>query len=311
MQFALRDLFTARQAKGGLLKLALDDYLERGGLGQALERYANQAFDQLSPGEQELARWVFSGLVQPGRGTQDTARRARFEELAPAGVPPAEVESLISKLADARLVTTEEGEGERAGVRSVSLAHERLLEAWSWLDRLVDENCCGSRWPTRSPTIPRNGSIQATQLLRGGSRWRRRSHHVGNCFNRAGRAFIQAAVQRRDASSAAGRCFCVRFNCSSGLALWHHFKFYADGPSPAATAVYFGAAETEAAAPAQQRAVAHRRKRKAEQQRTAGANARLALSRPWRARRLNQTSDEVGLLLAAASGTRHGGGRRR
>jgi energy-coupling factor transporter ATP-binding protein EcfA2 len=77
MQFALHDLFTARQASGGLVRLTLDDYLARGGLGQALERYANQAFSQLNQKEQQLARWIFSGLVQPGRGAQDTARRDR------------------------------------------------------------------------------------------------------------------------------------------------------------------------------------------------------------------------------------------
>ena len=36
MQFALKDLFDAQQAKGGVIALTLNDYLARGGLRKAL-----------------------------------------------------------------------------------------------------------------------------------------------------------------------------------------------------------------------------------------------------------------------------------
>jgi formylglycine-generating enzyme required for sulfatase activity len=52
---------------------------------------------------------------------------------------------VVNKLADARLVTTGDAAGMESGDhsitnRTVTLAHERLLEAWPWLRRLVDED---------------------------------------------------------------------------------------------------------------------------------------------------------------------------
>jgi len=58
MQFALKDLFDAQQAKGGVIALTLNDYLARGGLRKALERHADAAFAKLSESEQQLARAI-------------------------------------------------------------------------------------------------------------------------------------------------------------------------------------------------------------------------------------------------------------
>ena len=137
MQFALKDLFDARAQAGGVIALTKEDYLARGGLHKALQRYADSAFSQLTSHEQELARTVFEGLVQPGKGTQDTRRTALFSELVPANDNKEDVVEVIRKLADARLVTTEELGTTPGDDRAVTLAHERLLEAWPWLSRLV------------------------------------------------------------------------------------------------------------------------------------------------------------------------------
>ncbi len=136
MQFALKDLFEAQQAKGGVIALALNDYLARGGLRKALERHANAVFAQLSENEQQLARMIFSGLIEIGRGTQDTRRTAAFDELVPANVNPPQVEAIVQKLADARLITTDE----RDHKEIVTIAHETLIEAWPWLRKLINEN---------------------------------------------------------------------------------------------------------------------------------------------------------------------------
>ena len=53
-----------------------------------------------------------------------------------AGVETATVQTVVQKLASARLVTTDE----RGEQDTVTLAHERLIEAWPWLQRLVAEN---------------------------------------------------------------------------------------------------------------------------------------------------------------------------
>ena len=133
MQFALQDLFEAEKQKG---ELTLDGYTARGGLHQALERHADAEFAKLDDAEKELARSVFSGLIEIGRGRADTKRTARFGELVPAGADAARVQALVRELADARLITTDEQEGNE----TVTLAHERLIDAWDWLRRLVDEN---------------------------------------------------------------------------------------------------------------------------------------------------------------------------
>jgi WD40 repeat protein len=136
MQFALKDLFDAERAKGGIISLNLNDYMQRGGIRKALERHADESFNKLDSHEQELARSIFSGLIEVGRGTQDTRRTAIFEELVPAGVDSTEVQAIVRKLADARLVTTDE----MAGKDTVAISHEKLIDAWPWLRKLVDEN---------------------------------------------------------------------------------------------------------------------------------------------------------------------------
>ncbi|HEX9074767.1 MAG TPA: ATP-binding protein, partial [Anaerolineae bacterium] len=139
MQFALKDLFDAEQARGGPIALRLDDYLARGGLRKALERHADAEFATLSAPEQQLARAIFSGLIEVGRGTEDTRRTALFQELVPAHGDEASVENVVRKLADARLVTVDV-RAQVTQVRTVTLAHERLIDAWPWLRKLVNEN---------------------------------------------------------------------------------------------------------------------------------------------------------------------------
>jgi WD40 repeat protein/energy-coupling factor transporter ATP-binding protein EcfA2 len=136
MQFALKDLFDSQQEKTGVPALTLNDYLQRGGIHKALERHADDAFSKLSKDEQELARSIFSGLIEIGRGTQDTKRTALFDELVPANTKAEDVEAIVQKLADARLITTDE----QTGKDTVTISHEKLIDAWPWLKKLVNEN---------------------------------------------------------------------------------------------------------------------------------------------------------------------------
>ena len=98
MQFALRDLFDYLVGQGGVQALTLEGYLQRGGLHKVLERHADRVLATLSPAEREIAASIFSGLVVPGKGRQDTARTARFDELVPEGVPADQAISVISKI---------------------------------------------------------------------------------------------------------------------------------------------------------------------------------------------------------------------
>jgi WD40 repeat protein/energy-coupling factor transporter ATP-binding protein EcfA2 len=136
MQFVLKDLFDAQQEKGGIIALTLNDYLQHGGIQKSLQRHADAAFAKLGNSEQELARAIFGSLIEIGRGTQDTRRTALFNELIPANTKTEDVESIVQKLADARLITTDE----QAGRDTVTISHEKLIDAWPWLKKLVNEN---------------------------------------------------------------------------------------------------------------------------------------------------------------------------
>jgi len=136
MQFALKDLFDSQQEKGGVIALTLDDYLQRGGIRKSLERHADKTFTEFNAEEQELTRSIFSGLIEIGRGVQDTRRTANFDELVPANTKSNEIESIVRKLADARLITTDE----IGGKDTVTISHEKLIDAWPWLKKLVNEN---------------------------------------------------------------------------------------------------------------------------------------------------------------------------
>jgi WD40 repeat protein len=136
MQFALKDLFDSQQEIGGVIALTLQDYEIQGGINKSLERHADNSFEKLNESERQLARFIFSGLIEVGRGTSDTSRTAVLEELIPANTKAQEILTIIHKLADARLIITDE----HAGKDTVTIAHETLIDAWPWLKNLVNEN---------------------------------------------------------------------------------------------------------------------------------------------------------------------------
>ncbi|MDX1416172.1 MAG: hypothetical protein R3293_18385 [Candidatus Promineifilaceae bacterium] len=151
MSFALRDLFLVEKTKPGqVMDLTLAEYVDRGGIDQALERHADEVFRSFTDEERALARSIFSKLVTVGEGRLDTRRTAAFEELKPADTETAAVAAVVGALAaeDVRLVTTSgivagealSAEEIAAAQTTVTLAHEKLIDAWPWLRRLIDEN---------------------------------------------------------------------------------------------------------------------------------------------------------------------------
>ncbi len=118
-------LETWRRRRGNTMSLR--GYNEAGGVRGAIARTAETVYRQLSPQEQPVARSVFLRLTELGEGTQDTRRRAAVSELIPPPPlgDPAQVEDVLVKLADARLITTGEG--------TVEVAHEALIREWPTL----------------------------------------------------------------------------------------------------------------------------------------------------------------------------------
>jgi formylglycine-generating enzyme required for sulfatase activity len=137
MQFALNDLFQAQQDRGGLIDLQLRDYLQRGGLHKALERHADAEFGRLTEPERALTENLFKGLVEVAHDAPVTRRTARMDEFDVPEANRVVFESVVRRLADARLISTDE---DQATGRTITLAHEKLIEAWPWLRQLVEDN---------------------------------------------------------------------------------------------------------------------------------------------------------------------------
>ncbi|WP_433795753.1 hypothetical protein [Actinoplanes sp. CA-252034] len=95
--------------------LTLGGYEDVGGIEHALARTAERTYEHLTEDDRRAARLLFTRLVVPGDGVEDTKRRARRADLP---VPDA----LLDLLAAARLITIDRD--------TVELTHEALLRAW-------------------------------------------------------------------------------------------------------------------------------------------------------------------------------------
>ena len=116
-------LETWNRRRGNLLNLKA--YTESGGVRGAIAHTAERVYHfELTTEQQEIARGIFLRLTELGEGTQDTRRRISIHELLPPG--PAsdaeQVQAVLLKLADARLITTGEG--------TVEVSHEALIREW-------------------------------------------------------------------------------------------------------------------------------------------------------------------------------------
>lgn len=111
-------------------RLTLTAYRETGGVRAAIATSADRLILSLAPDDRVLARSLLLRLIQPGDGTDDTRRRADLNELQPPD-DPRRVRELISRLADARLVTVGEG--------SAEISHEALIREWPQLRTWLDE----------------------------------------------------------------------------------------------------------------------------------------------------------------------------
>jgi hypothetical protein len=121
LEFALTTLWERRRG-GQLLHQVYDDM---GRVQGAVAQQAEAAFQKLAPLEQQAATRVFLELVQTGECTEDTRRRAGFQEMGEGA------RDLVQKLADDRLLVT--GRDEATGQETVEVAHEALIRHWGRL----------------------------------------------------------------------------------------------------------------------------------------------------------------------------------
>jgi WD40 repeat protein/transcriptional regulator with XRE-family HTH domain len=121
-------------------KLTLSGYTASGGIRGAIAETAEAVFqDQLDPEQRMIARQIFLRLTELGDDTTtaDTRRRVSFDELASRPEDREHVHEVLTTLADARLITTDQ--------EAAEVAHEALIREWPTLRNWLDENREGLR----------------------------------------------------------------------------------------------------------------------------------------------------------------------
>jgi uncharacterized protein YjbI with pentapeptide repeats len=148
MQFALSELWQLRDGN----RLTLQAYKqELGGITGALEKRANTVYAQFTDELDKMAvKHIFLSLTQLGEGTEDTRRRVVMSNLVKTTLSLEAIERVVRKLADEKLVVTDDREkGKVSGDAIVDVAHEALIRGWKLLRGWLDEdrqNLRQQRW---------------------------------------------------------------------------------------------------------------------------------------------------------------------
>ena len=138
LEFSLTELWN-RQERGQLTHAT---YEAIGKVEGALAHYADQVYNKLTADQQVQARRVFTQLVHPGAGTEDTRRLATRAELTGNW-------SLVQHLADRRLVVTNQIEYEQEAVETAEVVHEALIRGWEKLGTWMDQDRTFRTWQDR------------------------------------------------------------------------------------------------------------------------------------------------------------------
>ena len=117
--------------------LTVEGYSETGGVASAIARTADGVLASLPPDRRAMTRSIFLRLTELGDAAPESRRRANIDELVPDTVSPEVVQALLERLAEARLVTLDNGTAE--------VAHEVLIREWPTLRTWLDEDRDGIR----------------------------------------------------------------------------------------------------------------------------------------------------------------------
>lgn len=164
----------------------------------SLARYADEVYERLNFQERSLARRVFTQMVRPGEGTEDTRRLATRSELGQ------DEWELAQRLADARLVVT----GRTAdGQKTVEVVHEALIRGWGRLREWMNSERTFRAWQERLRAAQRQWqetSRDAGALLRGvplgeAEEWLAQKERD---ISHAEQAYIEASIALREKQAA-------------------------------------------------------------------------------------------------------------
>ncbi len=190
LEFALTLLWEKRAGR----RLTHAAYESIGRVEGSLARYADEVYEQLSISEREMARRVFTQMVRPGEGTEDTRRLATRDELGEADW------ALAQRLAAARLVTTGRSP---SGQETVEVVHEALIRGWQQLRIWMNSERAFRSWQERLRVAVRQWEDNRRDegaLLRGAplaeaEEW---LNSKNNELSDAERRFIKASINQRE-----------------------------------------------------------------------------------------------------------------
>ncbi len=179
---ALLELWERRQ--GRVLTQAA--YRAIGGVPGAIAARAEATYGALDPAGQAVARRVLLRLVEPGEGTEDTRRRATWDELVTRAADGPAAAAALRALVDARLLTVDADAAGGAG--RVEVAHEALIRGWPRLRGWLDDERAGLRVQRR--------------LTEAAGEWRRLGRDAGALYRGARLAEARAWRAGRDRDAA-------------------------------------------------------------------------------------------------------------
>jgi WD40 repeat protein len=158
LEFALTQLWP-NQSNGHLTHAAYDKI---GGVGEALAKYAEEKFDELSPEDKTRMQRILLQSVRPGEEHEDTRRRATRSEIGE------ESWRLVARLADMRLVVS--GRDESSGQETVEIVHEALIREWGRLHQWTATDRAFRIWQERLRAAMQQWKVSGNDegaLLRG------------------------------------------------------------------------------------------------------------------------------------------------
>jgi WD40 repeat protein/serine/threonine protein kinase len=131
LQYTLTELFERREGQ----VMTRTAYKSLGGVWGTLARRADELYQTLPDEGRKAARLLFSRLVTPGEGTEDTRRCALRSELDPVSSHMGQVIEIFGR---ARLLSFDRDPVTRSP--TVELAHEALIREWFTLREWLNED---------------------------------------------------------------------------------------------------------------------------------------------------------------------------
>lgn len=199
LEFTLTQLWNKQRDRA----LTHATYEELGGVEHALAHYAERVYHTLSDWEQQRAQRIFTQLVHPGEGTEDTRRVAMRADISENDWP------LVMKLIEARLVVTDSIScsdslrTEALTEEAIEVVHEALLTKWQRLREWIDNDREFRMWQERLRNAMRQwrtsrhdeGALLRGALLAEAEWW---TEQRGEDISQTERRLIDESIALRD-----------------------------------------------------------------------------------------------------------------